>query len=105
MRLKNGDPAVFARAADEIEALQAAGIHFEVVPGITAGLAAGSYAGIPLTHRRWASAVALVTGHEEDAKEINSLDYEALAHFPGTLIFYMGVTSAPLVVGRLDGGR
>lgn len=95
VRLKNGDPAVFARAADETEALQAAGVPFEVVPGVTAGLAAGSYAGIPLTHRRWASAVALVTGHEGDAKEFSSLDFAGLARFPGTLVFYMGVTSAP----------
>ncbi len=63
VRLKSGDPLIFARAAEEIAALQAAGVPFEVVPGITSALAAGSYAGIPLTHRDHASAVALVTGH------------------------------------------
>lgn len=96
VRLKAGDPAVFARAAEEIECLQAAGISFEVVPGITAALAAGSYAGVPLTHRDVASAVALVTGHEQGDKGVSSLDYRALAAFSGTLVFYMGVTSAPV---------
>lgn len=93
VRLKGGDPAVFARAAEEVAALLAAGIDFEIVPGITAALAAGSYAGIPLTHRDAASAVALVTGHESD-KDEPAIDYQALAAFPGTLVFYMGVTTA-----------
>ena len=93
-RLKGGDPAVFARTAEETEALKAADIRFEIVPGITAALAAGSYAGIPITHRRYASAVALVTGHEEPGKPETSLDWEALARFPGTLVVYMGVTTA-----------
>ncbi len=95
VRLKSGDPAIFARAAEEIDCLTAAGIAFEVVPGITAALAAGSYAGIPVTHRDIASAVALVTGHEQHEKKASALDYSALASFPGTLVFYMGVTSAP----------
>ncbi len=93
-RLKGGDPAVFARTAEEAEALRTAGIAFEIVPGITAALAAGSYAGIPITHRRYASAVALVTGHEEPDKDESALDWDALARFPGTLVVYMGVTTA-----------
>jgi uroporphyrinogen III methyltransferase / synthase len=93
VRLKGGDPAVFARAAEESAALTQAGIDFEVVPGITAALAASSCAGIPLTHRDAASAVALVTGHESE-KDEPTLDFRALAAFPGTLVFYMGVTSA-----------
>lgn len=93
-RLKGGDPAVFARTAEEIEALRQADIPFEIVPGITAALAAGSYAGIPITHRRLASAVALVTGHEEPDKSQSALDWDALAKFPGTLVIYMGVTTA-----------
>jgi len=93
-RLKGGDPVVFARGVEEIEALTAAGIRFEIVPGITAALAAGSYAGIPITHRELASAVALVTGHEDGGKEGPPLDYASLASFPGTLVFYMGVTTA-----------
>ncbi|WP_442509533.1 uroporphyrinogen-III C-methyltransferase [Novipirellula sp. SH528] len=93
-RLKGGDPAVFARTAEEVEALSEAGISYEIVPGITAALAAGSYAGIPITHRKLASAVALVTGHEEPGKTESALDWQALAHFPGTLVIYMGVTTA-----------
>jgi uroporphyrinogen III methyltransferase/synthase len=101
VRLKGGDPAVFARVAEEVAALTAAGIEFEVVPGITAALAASSCAGIPLTHRGAASAVALVTGHECDDKDEPALDYRALAAFPGTLVFYMGVTSAAHWAGEL----
>ncbi|MFK8111143.1 MAG: uroporphyrinogen-III C-methyltransferase [Rubripirellula sp.] len=93
-RLKGGDPAVFARTAEEVDALKSADISFEIVPGITAALAAGSYAGIPITHRGLASAVALVTGHEEPGKSESALDWDALAKFPGTLVIYMGVTTA-----------
>jgi uroporphyrinogen III methyltransferase/synthase len=75
--------------------LIAAGIEFEIVPGITAALAAGSHAGVSLTDRQLASAVALVTGHEQEGKPEPALDYRSLAQFPGTLVFYMGVTSAP----------
>jgi uroporphyrinogen III methyltransferase/synthase len=95
-RLKGGDPAVFARTAEEIQALSAAGIPFEIVPGITAALAAGSFAGIPITHRGLASAVALVTGHEEPDKNEPAVDWRALAVFPGTLVVYMGITTAPV---------
>ena len=101
VRLKGGDPAVFARGADELEALVQAGIPFEVVPGITAALAAGSYAGIPITHRGLASAVALVTAQEDFGKTAPSLNYESLATFPGTLVFYMGVTTAERWTGEL----
>ncbi|QDT57529.1 Uroporphyrinogen-III C-methyltransferase [Stieleria bergensis] len=93
-RLKGGDPAVFARTAEEVDALNEAGISYEIVPGITAALAAGSYAGIPITHRKVASAVALITGHEEPGKTQSALDWQALANFPGTLVVYMGVTTA-----------
>ena len=100
-RLKGGDPAVFARTAEEIEALREAGIEIEIVPGITAALAAGSYAGIPVTDRRFASAVALVTGHEEPGKDGSALDWNSLASFPGTLVIYMGVTTAQSWTGAL----
>jgi uroporphyrinogen III methyltransferase / synthase len=91
VRLKGGDPFVFGRGGEEGEALRAAGVEFEVVPGITAGVAATAYAGIPVTHRDDASAVAFVTGHEDPEKPETALDWEALATFPGTLVFYMGV--------------
>ncbi|RMF40504.1 MAG: uroporphyrinogen-III C-methyltransferase, partial [Planctomycetota bacterium] len=95
VRLKGGDPAVFGRTAEELEALVSAGIPFRVVPGVTAGLAAASYCGIPITHRDHASAVALVTGHQSDSNaRDNPLDWHALARFPGTLVVYMGVTTA-----------
>ncbi len=91
VRLKGGDPFVFGRGGEEGEALRAAGVEFEVVPGVTAGVAATAYAGIPVTHRDDASAVAFVTGHEDPEKDGTALDWEALARFPGTLVFYMGV--------------
>ena len=91
VRLKGGDPFVFGRGGEEGEALREAGFEFEVVPGITAGVAATAYAGIPVTHRNDASAVAFVTGHEDPEKAESALDWEALARFPGTLVFYMGV--------------
>ncbi len=94
VRLKSGDPAVFARGAEECLALRQAAIEFEMVPGITAAIAAASFAGIPITHRDHASAVALVTGHEKADKEGPAVDYKKLAQFPGTIVFYMGVTSA-----------
>jgi uroporphyrinogen III methyltransferase/synthase len=106
VRLKGGDPFVFGRGGEEGEALRAAGIEFELVPGVTAGVAATAYAGIPVTHRDDASAVAFVTGHEDPEKEESALDWEALARFPGTLVFYMGVkhlrdnTSALIEGGR-----
>lgn len=93
VRLKCGDPLVFARGGEELAALNARGVPYEIVPGVTAGLAAASYAGLPATHRDGASAVALVTGHEDDAKQASSLDWTSLAKFPGTLIVYMGVTT------------
>jgi len=95
VRLKGGDPSVFSRVAQEVEALEQASIAYEIVPGVTAGLAAASYAGVHVTHRDVASAVALVAGQENPDKYGPSLDFHALARFPGTLIFYMGVTTAP----------
>lgn len=94
-RLKGGDPAIFGRAGEETAALDAAGIPYEVIPGVTAAQAAGSYAGIPLTHRESASCVALVTGRQCSDDGAGDLDMAALAQFPGTLVFYMGVTTAP----------
>jgi uroporphyrinogen III methyltransferase/synthase len=91
VRLKGGDPLIFGRGGEEAQALAAAGIPFEIVPGVTAATAAGAYAGIPFTQRETASAVAFITGHEDPLKAGPLLDYPALARFPGTLVFYMGV--------------
>jgi uroporphyrinogen III methyltransferase/synthase len=101
VRLKGGDPFVFGRGGEEAEALAEAGIPFEVVPGVTAGVAAPAYAGIPVTHRDDASTVAFVTGHEDPSKDASAIDWDALAHFPGTLVLYMGVKRLPEIVSRL----
>jgi len=101
VRLKGGDPFVFGRGGEEAQALAAAGVPFEVVPGVTAGIAATAYAGIPVTHREEASAVAFVTGHEDPGKPETALDWDALARFPGTLVFYMGVRQLPAIAERL----
>jgi uroporphyrinogen III methyltransferase / synthase len=106
VRLKGGDPFVFGRGGEEGEALREAGIEFEVVPGVTAGVAASAYAGIPITHRDEASAVAFVTGHEDPEKTETALDWEALARFPGTLVFYMGVQRlAENAAALIEAGR
>ncbi|MFO1020316.1 MAG: uroporphyrinogen-III C-methyltransferase [Planctomycetales bacterium] len=108
VRLKGGDPLVFGRGAEEAAALRAAGIPYEIVPGVTAAIAASAYAGISLTHRNMASSVALVTGHEHPGKPESFLDYKELANFPGTLVFYMGlhhlqeITEALIEAGKPD---
>jgi len=103
VRLKGGDPFVFGRGGEEAEAVRKAGIAFEVVPGVTAGVAGPAYAGIPVTHRDAASAVAFVTGHEDPAKRESALDWGALAAFPGTLVFYMGVRQLGAIASQLIG--
>ena len=106
VRLKGGDPFVFGRGGEEAELLREAGVDFEVVPGITAGVAAPAYAGIPVTHRDAASAVAFLTGHEDPDKAETALDWSALAAFPGTLVVYMGVQQLQSIAQRLiEGGR
>jgi uroporphyrinogen III methyltransferase/synthase len=101
VRLKGGDPFVFGRGGEEALALLAADIPFEVVPGVTSGVAAPAYAGIPVTQRGIASAVALVTGHEDPDKDETAIDWPALAAFPGTLVFYMGVRQLPHIADSL----
>jgi uroporphyrinogen III methyltransferase / synthase len=106
VRLKGGDPFVFGRGGEEAQALREVGIAFEVVPAVTAGVAAPAYAGIPVTHRDAASAVAFVTGHEDPEKQDSALDWPALAAFPGTLVLYMGVGNLQGIARRLiEGGR
>lgn len=101
VRLKGGDPFIFGRGSEEALALSEAGIPFEVIPGVTSAVAAGEYAGISLTHRELASSVAFVTGHEDPTKPESSLDYENLATFSGTLVFYMGLHRLPQIVESL----
>jgi uroporphyrinogen III methyltransferase/synthase len=112
VRLKGGDPFVFGRGGEEALALREAEIEFCVVPGVTSGVAAAAYAGIPVTHRGLSTAVALVTGHTQEGtgdspdKPESELDWGALAAFPGTLVFYMGVRALESIARSLiDAGR
>ncbi|WP_145358979.1 uroporphyrinogen-III C-methyltransferase [Alienimonas californiensis] len=89
VRLKGGDPSIFGRGAEEADALLAAGVPVEVVPGVTAAIAASGLSGIPLTHRDHAGAVCFVTGHDA-GRAREQIDWRALAAFPGTRVFYMG---------------
>jgi uroporphyrinogen III methyltransferase/synthase len=101
VRVKGGDPFVFGRGGEEAQLCREHGIPFEVVPGVTAGVAAPAYAGIPVTQRGMAAAVAFVTGHEDPAKPETQIDWPALAAFPGTLVFYMGVRALPRIADQL----
>lgn len=101
VRLKGGDPYIFGRGSEEAAALAAAGVDYEVVPGITAATAAGEYAGFSFTHRQIASAVAFVTGHEDPSRGTSHLDYAALAAFPGTVVFYMGLGRVEIICRQL----
>lgn len=106
VRLKGGDPFVFGRGGEEAQACRAAGVPFEIVPAVSSGIAAPAYAGIPVTQRGMAPAVAFVTGHEDPAKPETQVDWPALAAFPGTLVFYMGVRQLPRISEQLiAGGR
>lgn len=100
-RLKGGDPFIFGRGGEEAEVVVAAGIDFEVVPGITSAIAAAAYAGIPLTHRQFTSTVAFVTGHEDPTKPESDIDWASLARGIGTLVFFMGVKNLPNIVRQL----
>ena len=101
-RLKGGDPYIFGRGGEEAEELVAAGIPFEVVPGVTSAIAGAAYAGIPLTHRDYTSTLAFVTGHEDPTKTSSSIDWKALATGIGTLVFFMGIKNLPLIADQLQ---
>ena len=104
-RLKGGDPFIFGRGGEEAEALSAAGIEWEVVPGISAAQAVPAYAGIPLTHRDYASNAAFITGHE-CANKNATLDWHKLATAIDTLVIFMGVKNLPQIIAKLrDAGR
>lgn len=97
-RLKGGDPFMFGRGGEEIEALRAAGIHVEIISGVTSGIAAPAALGIPVTHRDWAPSVTFVTGHTRDG---NSVNWAALAAARTTLVIYMGIKNLPEIVAQL----
>ena len=101
VRLKGGDPCIFGRAAQELDALVDAGIEFEIVPGVTAGIAAAEYAGIMLTDRDYNSQLVFVTGREADEKQQSNIDWQWLAKFKGTIVFYMAMGNLDFIVEQL----
>jgi uroporphyrinogen III methyltransferase/synthase len=101
VRLKGGDPCIFGRCTEEAALLNEAGVAFEIVPGITAAIAAAEYTGIMLTDRRYSSQVAFITGHEAEGKGDSNIDWNVLARFPGTLVFYMGIGTLPTIAEQL----
>jgi len=101
VRLKGGDPFVFGRGGEEMEALVKANIAVEVVPGVTSGIAAPAYAGIPLTHRDHSSSVTFVTGHESTGKYRPEVNWRAIAHGSETIVIYMGVHNLPYIISEL----
>ncbi|HIK56747.1 MAG TPA: uroporphyrinogen-III C-methyltransferase [Synechococcales cyanobacterium M55_K2018_004] len=104
VRLKGGDPFVFGRGGEEMEDLVKAGVPVEVVPGITSGVAAPAYAGIPLTHRGYSSSVTFVTGHESVGKYRPTVNWEAIAQSSETIVIYMGVHNLAAITEQLHRG-
>ena len=100
-RLKGGDPYVFGRGGEEAEELRAAGVEFEIVPGVTAGVAAPAYAGIPVTHRAHTTSVCFITGHEDPDKDESGHDWAVYAKANSTLVFYMGVKNLAMIADNL----
>jgi uroporphyrinogen III methyltransferase/synthase len=101
VRLKGGDPCIFGRVAEELAVLIEAGVDFEIVPGVTAAVAVSSYTGIMLTDRQYSSQVTFVTGREAEGKEGTNIDWDVLAKFPGTIVFYMGVGTLATTAQKL----
>lgn len=104
VRLKGGDPFVFGRGGEEMADLIEAGVSVEVVPGITSGIAAPAYAGIPVTHRHYNSSVTFVTGHEAVGKYRPKVNWQALAQGSETIVIYMGVHNLPKIIPQLLAG-
>jgi uroporphyrinogen III methyltransferase/synthase len=101
VRLKGGDPFIFGRGGEEIEALVKAGVTFEVVPGVTSATAAATYAGIPITHREYTSTVAFVTGHEDPTKPNSNIAWDKLATGVGTIVIYMGIKNLKSITEKM----
>ena len=104
VRLKGGDPFIFGRGGEEAEALAEAGIAFEIVPGVTSALAAAAYAGVPLTHRAYASSVVFLTGHEDPNKPDAAIRWEDYGCLGATLCIYMGMKNLETITRRLQAG-
>lgn len=102
VRLKGGDPFVFGRGGEEMQDLIAAGVPTEVIPGITAGISAPAYTGIPVTHRGYSSSVTFVTGHEATGKYRPQVNWGAIAHGSETIVVYMGIHNLDNIVSQLQ---
>ena len=102
VRLKGGDPFLFGRGGEELEALRNHGIPVELVPGVTSAIAVPGCAGIPVTHRGYASQVTFVTGHEDPSKDSSAMDWKQLAASPGTIVILMGVRQLPSIAAQLQ---
>jgi siroheme synthase len=105
VRLKGGDPMIFGRGGEEAAELAAAGVPFEIVPGISSTIAGPAYAGIPVTHRDHNTQLTIFTGHEDPTKGFSSIDYAQLAKAPGTKVFVMGVARLREITGGLHRTR
>ncbi|QSZ66009.1 uroporphyrinogen-III C-methyltransferase [Methanofollis aquaemaris] len=101
VRLKGGDPFLFGRGGEEMETLRAHGIEVEVVPGITSAIAVPESVGIPVTHRRFASQVTILTGHEDPTKGESAMDWQLLAKSRGTIVVLMGIKNLPKIAAAL----
>ncbi|MCK0471456.1 uroporphyrinogen-III C-methyltransferase [Halalkalibacter sp. APA_J-10(15)] len=101
VRLKGGDPSVYGRVGEEAAALEAAGVQYEIIPGITAGIGASTYAGVPVTHREYGASFAIVTGHDQSKNGQPQIDWKALATGIDTIAFYMGVKNLPYICEQL----
>ncbi|HKK17419.1 MAG TPA: uroporphyrinogen-III C-methyltransferase, partial [Opitutales bacterium] len=104
VRLKGGDPFVFGRGGEEVSELETDGIDYEIVPGVTAALAAAAYAGIPLSHRDYSSSITFLTGHENPEKQTLSINFRNYGKYSGTLCIYMGISQLARIVAELKEG-
>jgi uroporphyrin-III C-methyltransferase len=105
LRLKGGDPFIFGRGGEEAEYLIENNINFEIIPGITSGIGAAVYSGIPLTHRKYASSVVFVTGHEDPEKKTPIVRWEKLLEASNTVVIYMGTEKLDLIIEKINNGN
>ncbi len=101
VRLKGGDPFIFGRGGEELEEVVKAGLNYEAVPGVTSASAAATFAGVPITHRRFTASVAFITGHEDPTKDKSSIAWDKISTGVGTLVFYMGIKNLPSITEKL----
>ena len=101
VRLKGGDPFIFGRGGEELEEVVKAGLNYEAVPGVTSASAAATFAGVPITHRKFTASVAFITGHEDPSKKKSNIAWDKISTGVGTLVFYMGIKNLPSITANL----